>query len=107
MACQRRSGEEGFEGEEMKKTDGEQVYPSIDYVELRVGDTIVSAPTPNKGISRRDWLAGLAMQGMLSNSNIMHKQFFTDMANGIMGGKTLSEVAYIQADAMIAAGEEK
>ena len=46
--------------------------------------------TGARGISRRDWLAGLAMQGLLSNPSI------EDLA-----ATEIASDAYIHADAMI------
>lgn len=54
-----------------------------------------------ENISRRDWLAGLAMQGMLSNDRIMN---WKDIHNFISKEKklpSLSDAAYNLADAMI------
>ena len=68
-----------------KKDDGEQVYPRG--IAL---DPKNSNPHFTEGISRRDWLAGLAMQGMLSGGH---------------GFKT-AEDAYKIADDMIEQGKK-
>ena len=62
----------------MSKDDGGQVYP---YDIHMVG-----------GISRRNWLAGLARQGMF--------------ASGAFVSDKISESAYEQADAMIEQGKK-
>ena len=70
-----------------KKDDGEQVYPRG--IAL---DPKNSNPHFTEGISRRNWLAGLAMQGML--------------ASGAFVSDKISESAYEQADAMIEQGNK-
>ena len=66
-----------------------------------------------RGITRRDWLAGLAMQGMISNEGLLekHEQLAIEMASGDIKKaqallmENISRAARLQADAMIA--EEK
>jgi len=53
------------------------------------------------GITRRDWLAGLAMQGMLSN---MEEKSAEEMQKDF---DIIPMLAYRQADAMIAKGLAK
>ena len=73
----------------MSKDDGGQVYPIPDTLKCNL-----------RGISRRDWLAGLAMQGMLSNSALLPA-----LTDDIFKGKeALTISAYTWADAMIADG---
>lgn len=51
----------------------------------------------SKGMSLRDWFAGMALSGILNNSNAF--------AN--MGDKDVAENCYRAADAMLAARERK
>jgi len=56
-----------------------------------------SGATGYTGITRRDWLAGLAMQGMMAEDDV----------SGINGwGKAIPVNAYYIADAMIAEGNK-
>jgi hypothetical protein len=66
---------------------GGQVYTHSGFVAEHFEDTI----NEQQGITRRDWLAGLAMQGILAQggSEIAHK---------------VASDAYAYADAMIAQG---
>jgi len=75
----------------MSKDDGGQVYPTT----FSVADNTTNiVHTINlDGISRRDWLAGLAMQGYLANP---------EMDNN---AKCIAQDAYTHADAMIARGK--
>jgi hypothetical protein len=71
------------------KNDGGQVYPQVPAF-WDAGSQCMTEPTP--GITRRDWLAGLAMQSVV----------------GLAGARTTQEAvrwAYALADAMIAEGE--
>ncbi len=52
--------------------------------------------TDMKGITRRDWLAGLAMQGMMAN---IDDKGASDMAKEF---KAIPNLAYTMADNMIA-----
>jgi len=54
------------------------------------------------GITRRDWLAGLAMQGMLANPNIISHSMFMDIVNDVSGSGGVKIAAYVIADVMIA-----
>jgi len=77
----------------MSKNDGGVVYPSdIIHTDGKVHSQRV-------GTSRRDWLAGLAMQGMLSNST-------DDPKDGMKIITSISTLAYMLADTMIAEGEK-
>ena len=69
-----------------KYDDGGQVHSFIEFRTDRPSEVVI-------GISRRDWLAGLAMQGML--------------AGGAFVSDKISESAYEIADAMIARGNEE
>jgi len=71
----------------MSNKDGGFVYPSSHITER--GTT---AHEDTLGISRRDWLAGLAMQG---TSQILHDV------------ESITKRAYKMADAMIAEGEKR
>ncbi|HDZ27039.1 hypothetical protein LCGC14_1009370 [marine sediment metagenome] len=52
------------------------------------------------GITRRDWLAGLAMQGLLSKPSLLANE------GEMLEGKVLSVASYEIADAMIAEGKK-
>lgn len=80
----------------MSKDDGGFVYP------LSGGG--IGKPTDNKGITRRDWLAGLAMQGHIANANKEFIKAIVDCANenGITEAEMVSAASYEIADAMIA-----
>ena len=66
--------------------DGGLVYPMPDW-DLRDHSWTL-------GITRRDWLAGLAMQGLLVTENAWTEE-------------TIAKVAYEMADAMIAQGKKE
>ena len=73
-----------------EKNDGGHVYPR--------------AKTYNQpaGITRRDWLAGLAMQGLLSDSEAMQKSFNNNHGDDEKVIADTSMLAYKIADTMIA-----
>jgi len=70
----------------MKKNDGGTVYP---HHLLRTGADESDLNYISTGISRRNWLAGLAMQGLLASEGVQD-----DLAR-------LAERAYEMADTMI------
>ena len=74
-----------------KDDDGGQVHPFIEFRTDRPSEVVI-------GISRRDWLAGLAMQGYLSAP----ENKFSNREN-----IPISQRAYKIADAMIARGNEE
>ena len=75
----------------MKKNEGGSVYP---HRLLKTGDADKDLNYISMGISRRDWLAGLAMQGFLA-------------AEGLQSDRVrISEHAYEIADIMIQRGAE-
>lgn len=78
------------------KDGGGQVYPSIYIEEKRVGEYVVQGPAERAGLSRRDWLAGLAMQGIMANGNFDDHETWME---------SVADNAYILADAMIAEGK--
>jgi len=51
----------------MKKSDGGTVYP---HQLLRTGEDETDLNYISTGISRRNWLAGLAMQGLLASEGV-------------------------------------
>lgn len=61
--------------------DGGQVFP-------RAGN---ESFTPREGMSLRDWFAGMAMQGMLANTDLTHHD-----------SDAIATLAYGLADAMLA-----
>ena len=58
-----------------------------------------------EGITRRDWLAGMAMQGVLSNASYVDGLNKTCEVGTIKMSELLADVAYDYADAMIAEGD--
>lgn len=69
---------------------GGHVYPNESYKNM---------PVSANGITRRDWLAGLAMQGMLTN---MKDYVPDDPAKSREDFQAIPFLAYVIADAMIA-----
>lgn len=83
----------------MNKSDGRPAFPkSVSKIENHTG---YEYSDNQDGMSLRDWFAGKAMQGIMSNSNyrtwVMSKE---DMA-------LISECAYEQSDAMLAEREKE
>ena len=83
-----------------ENNDGGYVYPMRMTIE-----ELHRAHHWSKGITRRDWLAGMAMQGMLSRENIL-----TELDVNVNRRKTLKQVvaewAYEYADSLIAEGRK-
>lgn len=75
----------------MKKNEGGSIYP---HRLLKTGDGEKDLNYISMGISRRDWLAGLAMQGYLAAEGLQSDQV------------RISEHAYEMADTMIERGLE-
>ena len=80
--------------------DGGQVYPSFNIMTYE-GKGMESMNS-NGGMSRRDWLAGLAMQGFISNTNIIEFRNLMDILEEKKEGPSLSDACYKIADAIIA-----
>ena len=81
----------------MRKDDGGQVYPSREITTMDGKTGIGWRRNEHIGISRRDWLAGLAMQGYLASPD------------GKFSNREkipVSQRAYEQADAMIEHGNK-
>lgn len=77
--------------------DGGQVYP-------------IQSNYPNereRGITRRDWLAGLAMGGMLANAVSCQEQSDISAIDGRNVCEIMSHIAYNMGDAMIAEGRKE
>jgi len=75
----------------MKKNEGGSIYP---HRLLKTGDGEKDLNYISMGVSRRDWLAGLAMQGYLAAEGLQSDQV------------RISEHAYEMADTMIERGLE-
>lgn len=73
------------------KNDGGPVFPTP-VVVTGMHNTVQAVPG---GISRRDWLAGLAMQALLASDEFSDAQSFD-----------IARWSYQQADDMIAEGEK-
>ena len=71
----------------MKKEDGGPAYPSLEYDVIDRGEAIGQYAS-GQGMSLRDWYAGMALQGILSNGQS------SDRWN-------IEEWAYKLADAML------
>jgi len=91
----------------IKKDDGGPAFPCTEpcsYEDGPGGDRYNIAPI-HLGMSRRDWLAGLAMQGMISNPEIdtILKEIYKegDDVKAILSGHS-----YKIADAMIKEGNK-
>ena len=80
--------------------DGGSVYPGYAVVDLP-NDQTRTDPTP--GISRRDWLAGMAMQGILGSADGLELEAIRK--EGDEFGDTVAELAYKVARAMIREGK--
>ena len=76
----------------VKKDDGGQVYPDP----RRAAHNMAC-----QGITRRDWLAGLAMQGMLSDSEHLEAMMQNDDKIETIPSR-MAVASYKFADAMIA-----
>jgi len=87
-----------------EKNDGGQVYPRIiketpDQAS-RLGRNPQEFSYP--GITRRDWLAGLAMQAFISSPTNLQTSINTAKKFNTEPHLITAEMAYIVADAMIA-----
>jgi len=72
--------------------DGGQAFPGMEKIFDRLsGNYEISIP----GMSLRDWLAGMAMQGIISASQ------------GTVKDVKISSMAYVMADAMLKEGSKK
>jgi len=81
----------------MPKPDGGQAFPLQDEIASGEGGTISMRDWPmQRGMTLRQWYAGKALQGIVSNP-------------GCVGQKPeiLSELAFVTADAMIAEGNKE
>lgn len=58
----------------------------------------------NTGMTLRNWFAGMALQGILSNPTTVTSKLFKT-TDGFMNSEMIAECAYEQADAMIRAGK--
>lgn len=80
----------------MTKDEGGPVYPGPKVIYRQLKDSLMEdTKGHHEGITRRDWLAGLAMQGLIVNT-----------VKGY-GAKVLARDAYKAADAMIAEGRKE
>jgi len=84
---------------------GGQVYPIQGYVNGRGLDS-----PPREGISRRDWLAGMASQGVLTVLMDLSKHFpgALDQKSMMQSdiGRVVANLSYDIADALIAKSRE-
>jgi hypothetical protein len=58
----------------------------------------------NTGMSLRDWFAGMALSGILSNPTTVPSKLFKT-SDGFMNCEMIANCAYEQADSMLLAGE--
>ena len=58
------------------------------------------------GMSLRQWYAGMALMGLLSNPAVITEERWGDIAQGIRGGDAVSKAALMHADALIARSNE-
>lgn len=61
-------------------------------------------PVWTEGLTKREWFAGMALQGILSNPTTATSKVFKTI-DGFMNSEMIADCAYEQADAMIKAGE--
>jgi hypothetical protein len=89
-----------------EKNDGGPVHSRVSFKNQ------YGHPVPgHKGITRRDWLAGLAMQGILGESGRQEKirsevRLANDSGLDTTMAKATASLAYELADAMIAEGDK-
>lgn len=79
--------------DEKKIYDGGPVFPQY---EKPIAPNVVEIG-PQGGLTQRDWLAGLAMQGILSNG---------ETTRGIGNPYIVRKLSYEMADAMIVEGQK-
>ena len=84
-----------------KKDDGGLVYPGSRRENIGKEVGFESRMVNYPGITRRDWLAGLAMQAIISDHIAMEK-VYKEYGNPEETAKSVAMFSYHQADAMIA-----
>ena len=94
----------------MSVKDGGQAFPCV----FRIGqgeNGLDGQPvqTPQQhivlGMSLRDWFAGQALAGMVSNHQLIEKQVETHGPSQVEAN--ITRIAYVMADAMIAARDRE
>lgn len=78
--------------------DGGPAFPANPWETIEAGTHCPGAA--HLGMSLRDWFAGQALKGIVSNSTA---DDISDMQHGIKGGKIEAMAAYAWADAMLEA----
>ena len=78
----------------MSKEEGGYVYPLFHPPGYR-----------NQGLTQRQWLAGLAMQGLLSNPKMIDMECAQELYDGEDPGSWFSIISYVLADALILEGK--
>ena len=59
-----------------------------------------------QGLTRKDWLTGLIIKGLVSNPNLLDNDRMNQIATGIIVGKSFVDCAKHLADATIVEGDE-
>lgn len=83
-----------------KLKDGGPAYPTT----LRDERAGVQHGTPHPGMSQRDWFAGMALIGLISNSQGVPSDYMRANANE---AERLAQIAFCISDAMLSARQNK
>ena len=87
----------------MSKIDeGGYVYPPMRNYSEEEGGYVLE-----EGITRRDWLIGNILKGLVGNPNIMNNDKLNEIATGLIGGKFIVKCAERLADLTIERGNNK
>jgi len=60
-----------------------------------------------KGMTLHQWYAGKALEGLCANPNLISVDFAQDIANGIRGGRLITECSKALANSMLTDLREK
>lgn len=91
----------------MKKEDGEPAFPRKRSQHMSMDGTGKIEDQPQNGMTLRDWFAGQAISGMLSNIDLIKGFTKAGGEKGLTGIETLTASAYVYADAMIKERSER
>lgn len=89
------------------KDDGGLVYPKTTYtsrLDPKLNLNVFVPDGQRPGLTRRDWLAGLAMQGMVANGTNIKVDIKPDESTeeaAARANKLIARICYTFADAMI------
>lgn len=88
-----------------KSNDGGPAFPSGPQKLMHIAEGVPPALIGHYGMSLRDWYAGMALQGLLSNSHPNVVKAFAKISE--IADDAFAESAYAFADAMIKQREMK